>query len=356
VFLNRPYRLLLLALLTGPGSAWAVILFGTEDPSAHTTAPAGELAGSGWDWQIGPSGGGTVVGPSHVLTAAHLGIGTNSVLTWGGLAFRVLEFTDPPESDLRLLRIGGRFASWAPTFAGSNEIGRSVVLFGRGGPRGFPVTTEKEGLSKLCGWTWRATDQQLRWGTNFIEGIQESTAENPGEFLAALFTDDAGDGEATLSVGDSGGGVFLQEPEGWRLAGVLSGVQGIFKQTPDSGLIYAALFDRRNFLEELSPGVWGYDPDRFDQPGTFWVATRVSTYRDWLQIQLARPSAQPLPRLLYAPTLNGPFEEFPTYSIEASTRRINLLGTSQATVFFQLEGESAVHLVGVTDSVLTLAY
>src|SRR5258705_3676643 len=48
----------------------AVILYGTDDPSINTTAPTGELAGSGWQYE-GLFDGflGTVIASNYFVTA-----------------------------------------------------------------------------------------------------------------------------------------------------------------------------------------------------------------------------------------------------------------------------------------------
>ena len=352
----RPFVLgVLLGSLTHAWVVRAVILMGSADSIVHRTAPTGELAGSGWDWQMGPSGG-TVISPTHILTAAHLGLWTNSIITWDGLGYRVAEAVDAPDSDLRLLRVSGRFGHWAPLNTDTNEIGETVVLFGRGGPRGDAVAGVVQGKSTLCGWNWLPADQVLRWGTNRIAGLQTGSSENPGEYLVATFDADGGDDEATVSVGDSGGGVFLQQGGTWVLAGVMSAVQSTFKRTADGSVFYAALFNRRPFLEELRPGVWEHDPTSVEQPETVWIATRVSAYQDWLKAQLSQPAAVPLPRLLSARSLDQPFQEFPSYSIDPASRRINLLRQGADQLFFQLEGESQVRIVALTAEVITLEY
>lgn len=333
----------------------AVVVMASANSPVHRTEPTGALAGSGWAWQMGPAGG-TVISPSHILTAAHLGLWTNSIITWDGLGYRVAEAVDAPDSDLRLLRVSGRFGNWASLNTATNEVGQSVVLFGRGGPRGDAVLGTVQEQSTLCGWSWLPSDQVLRWGTNRIAGLQTATPENPGEYLVASFDADGGDDEATVSVGDSGGGVFLQQDGTWVLAGVISAVQGTFKRAAEGPVFYAALFNRQPFFEEVSPGVWEQDPSSATQPETLWIATRVSAYREWLDTQLSQPAAVPLPRLRFTASLDQPFQEFPSYSVDLATHRINLLRKGADQLFFQLEGESEVRIIAVTAEVITLEY
>src|SRR6202162_3921549 len=70
---NSRFRLLFLALGTlfmAMAPARAVILFGTADPSANTSAPTGALAGSGWQYE-GQFGAflGTAIASNYFITA-----------------------------------------------------------------------------------------------------------------------------------------------------------------------------------------------------------------------------------------------------------------------------------------------
>ena len=73
----KRYQLLGLVLSAGMILAVpskAVILYGTDDPSANTTAPTGELAGSGWQYEGLFSGFlGTVIASNYFVTANHIG-------------------------------------------------------------------------------------------------------------------------------------------------------------------------------------------------------------------------------------------------------------------------------------------
>jgi len=73
----KRYQLLGLVLSAGlvvAAPSKAVILYGTDDPSINTTAPTGELAGSGWQYEGLFSGFmGTVIASNYFLTANHIG-------------------------------------------------------------------------------------------------------------------------------------------------------------------------------------------------------------------------------------------------------------------------------------------
>jgi hypothetical protein len=329
--------------------AGAVILRTGEAPA---TPPTGRLADSGWQWQIGPTTCGTLVGPSHILTATHLGLWKGSRIQWNGLDYVVVEAMDHPDSDLRLLKVGGRFSTWAPMNRTTTEVRKEVVVFGRGGPPGAPVVAN----NKVCGWNWNPPDGQLRWGTNQIDSVVTGNESPPGHYIIGMFDEKGGNLEATFSVGDSGGGVFLQTPTGWALAGVISAVQGTFKATADGPLIYAALFDRRPFLEEMSPGVWDYDPNRYRRAGTFWMASRISAYAFWIDVRMSEPPQSPTPRLMEAPSAEGPFQEVAAYAVDPGNRRIQAPHPGRTSQFYRIEGDGQLRMESIGTGFLFLRY
>ncbi len=323
-----------------PNRAHGVILRTGEAPA---TPPTGRLADSGWQWQIGPNSCGTLVGPNHVLSAAHLGLWTGSRIQWNGMVYVVVEAVDPPKSDLRLLRVAGRFPTWAPLNRSSAEVRKEVVVFGRGGPPGTPVVAN----NKVCGWNWTPADGRLRWGTNQVDSVVTGNESPEGNYIVAMFDEKGGSQEATFSLGDSGGGVFLQTPTGWALAGIISAVQSTFRATVDGPVIYAALFDRRPFLEEVEPGVWDYDPNRYRRPGTFWMASRVSSYALWIDVRMSEPPQSPTPRLMEADSVAGTFGEVAAYSIDPGARRIQMPQPGNTSGFFRIEGEGQLRVESI---------
>lgn len=353
---NRWLRIGVVGLLIST-RAQAVILLGTGDPTANTTPPTGALADSGWKTQTDAGPCATAVGPRHLLTAAHLGISPGFALRFGGLVYPVVRTTHAPDSDLRLLEIAGRLDadSIARLTTHTNEIGHGVVIHGRGGPRGAAVTREGPDGPELRGWLWTGMGSRLRWGTNVIEDVAVEGGTNPGSFLRAWFDQDGGDDEATVSSGDSGGGVFLREDDGWSLAGVMNAVQSEFRRTADGVTFLASLFDRRSFFEWDSEDGWQVDPAATDQPGTLWQATRVSSYTDWVTRVMGEPPAVDWPRLLSAGTPEGPFTEHSAYAVDIPERRISVL-ISDDQRYFRLDGAGEIRSVNHDGKVLRLQY
>jgi hypothetical protein len=223
----------------------AVILFGTEDPNANTTPPAGSLANSGWQYQglYGPFLG-TVISSNRFITAKHVA-GSSPTFQYQGQTYQVVgQLQSHPDSavDLSIGTVNATFPNFASM--SSRDVFRRVyfwdfitpvpsqltVVHGRGGPRadavfndpsGHPCVTE----SALRGWKHPAyADGILRWGSgqaitylfNSPSGLDfpATTTTIWKYFLGDSLNDFA------LSTGDSGGGLFVFDQGQWRLAGI----------------------------------------------------------------------------------------------------------------------------------------
>ena len=349
------WPIVLLALIAGL-PVRAVILFGTDDPERNTTPPGGELAGSGWQWQTFAGTCATAVGPHHAVTAHHLGLRSGSVLSFGGLTYPVLAATNAPNSDFELVELAGSLSAFAPLCEETNEVGRPLLVFGRGTRRGDPVLAP-DGSGQLRGWHWAAMDGRLRWGTNVVTDTDTGTADNgfSGDVLVGIFGPDAGADTGTLSTGDSGGGVFVRDDAGqWRLAAVNYAVESGFNTTTNGPGFTATLFDRTGFYEQDNHGVWMLDEQQASHPETVFIATRVSSYAAWAQTLMSLPvTGRPL--LLSAATADGPYTEYPAYIVDATKHLITLFVPS-GNRFFRLEGATSLGLPKRLGNQLTLTY
>jgi len=242
----------------GAAPAHAVILLQSE--TRNTTAPAGALAGSGWQWQ-GQFNAflGTPISSKYFVTAQHIGSIANGLLTpffYDGTVYQTTSAVDVPGTDLRIWRIAETFNNWAPLYDRSidgPEAGKDLVVFGRGTQRGEPIyvtsprVPSEIGASppvrlQLKGWKWGAVDSITSWGQNRVEEVIAD--ESFGELLYFSFDNPGGPNEAALSGGDSGGGVFIQSPTGqWKLAGINLGVDGPFRLTETGEAFSASVFD-----------------------------------------------------------------------------------------------------------------
>lgn len=295
-------------------SSPAVILKGSGDPAYNTTPPTGALADSGWQFQ-GQWGGflGTPVAPQYFIAAKHVGGSVGQDFVYGGVTYHTTDFWDDTNSDLRIWKVDGVFPSYASLYTQSDELGKPLVVFGRGTQRGeeifvntvrtnyttnvvnlkaldistkdarkeFPDATFKGGMmtvvssdvvtnAELKGWKFGPGDGVMRWGENQV--ISSSGC------LVASFDTDGGSNEAFLSGGDSSGAVFIQENGVWKLAGINYAIEGPFGLTCDDPGFYGAIFDQSG----LYHGSYLFPDDGHLKPVSFY-ASRISAHLPWIQ-------------------------------------------------------------------------
>ncbi|GEP45904.1 PEP-CTERM sorting domain-containing protein [Brevifollis gellanilyticus] len=274
-------------------SSQAVVLYDTDNALANTTAPTGIYQDSGWAYE-GKFGSflGTMIGDQYFITARHVGPqGSSFVSTadFNGVAdinYTIdssanggAGFWDIAGTDLRVFKINETFSTWAPLYTGNLELGSTLVTFGRGGPRGAEVVTDDPGppvADVLHGWRTTGADGVARWGANVVSGIVSS---NVGSLLSAEFNAASGINEATLSPGDSGGGVFIQVAGQWYLAGVNYAVDGLFdtNNTIDALEFEAALFDMGGFYVGNDTDGWNFVNNTIVDVPSHMYASRIST-------------------------------------------------------------------------------
>jgi hypothetical protein len=272
--------LFLFLIAVTPGRA--VLFDSTGDPNFNTTAPGGALAGSGWQFQgqwLNVLG--TPIAPQYFITAAHVGGSVGDIFTFGGLQYTTIAMFDSSNSDLRIWQVSGTFSTFAPLYTGNDEVGKSLVVFGKGSPRGDPVMPG----GQLKGWSWGTSPGVQRWGTNIVSSITTGTPQQ-GDFLTAAFDHGFGINEADLSAGDSGGGLFIQDAFGtWELAGINYGVDGPYAvDALGNGQFIADLFDQSGYYLQNDKGVW----EAQTGPGQFY-ATRISSNSTWILSVIPEP-------------------------------------------------------------------
>jgi hypothetical protein len=272
---------MLLWLLGSAATSQAVILVDTDNALANTTAPTGQYADSGWAYQ-GEYGSflGTMIAPQYFITAQHIGVSASPTFTSTAEFNGAVDVTYTIDSsanggqgfwniagtDLRIFKINETFSSYATLYTGGAEAGLEMVVFGRGGPRGAEVELSGD----VKGWYHTGSDGVARWGANTVDGIVG------GDLLRADFDNVLGQNESTLSVGDSGGGVFVNDGGVWKLAGINYGVDGFFdinNITGDGLEFAAALYDRDGFYQGDDGNGWALAPD---SAGGMY-ASRIST-------------------------------------------------------------------------------
>jgi hypothetical protein len=264
-----------MAILFVGARAHAVILFATEDPAANTTAPTGALASSGWEYE-GVLGAflGTPIASQYFITAQHIGI-PSSVFNYRGAQYDIVQQFSDPGSDLRIFRTAQVFPAFALLYAGNEEVGKHLVVIGRGTQRGAGIFLN----SALHGWAWGAADGIQRWGENVVDSI--APQEGLGDMLFAAFDQNGLPNEAHLSSGDSGGAIFIDDGGVWKLAGINYGIDGPFYTDANGGgALMAALFDKRGFHEGDNPPYPLVAGKTAVSSGFY--ATRLSSNRVWI--------------------------------------------------------------------------
>lgn len=296
------------AALLAASHAWALVFFATADPAYNTSAPGGALAGSGWQW-VGSFAGfqGTPIGPRHFLAARHVGVPLGTPLVLDGTSYATTAFFDDPGSDLRVWQIDGTFPSWAALYRGGGEVGRAVVVFGRGAGRGGEV---RNALGELRGWLWGGGAGTLRWGENTV-GAVVNGGTYWGPLLYATFDQGGGTNEVHLAGGDSSGPAFVRDGGAWRLAGVAASVDAYFNTGNTGQGFVAALFDARGlYTGPTVDGPWSADPvsGPAPKPSGFYL-TRVSARAAWIDSILARlPQSIDFPPLGERALTDSPFD------------------------------------------------
>jgi hypothetical protein len=258
--------LIVLVLLAFASLARGVILYRTGDPAANTTEPTGSLAGSGWQYE-GNFGDflGTAIAPHYFVTAKHLGTGPTQ-FSFHGVNYAIVRSFADAGSDLCIFEVEGTLPVYAPVYTRSDEVGKHLVVIGRGTQRG----AERVVNGQLRGWEYGPADGVQRWGENEVARILRGA-------LYVLFDRAGLPQEGHLSAGDSGGAVFLKDGEAWKLAGINSDVDTFASGADRGGPYTSAMFDERGSYRSDGTLVTGPAP----VPSGFYAA-RISSRLHWI--------------------------------------------------------------------------
>jgi len=162
--------MLLLAVVGLPASG--LIFRDGLSPTANTrTAPTGDYAGSGWQHQLRYlTSHATIISPKHFITANHLGASQEQVTQqafFNGAELKTFAIKGTPvrigDSDLRVFEIWETFEDYALLYTKSDEVGKEMVVHGRG------IDRDEEVAGR--GWKWGSyATQKSRWGRNEVGG------------------------------------------------------------------------------------------------------------------------------------------------------------------------------------------
>jgi hypothetical protein len=285
--------------LSAAPDAWAVVLYSSAD--RNLTPPTTDQGLAAWNLEATwGSFLATPIDATHFIAAAHVGDAGGSQITFQGTNYSVNTSSEATDagSDLCIWTLAsGTFPTWAPLYNAAvdgSEVGKSMIVIGRGTQRGTAVTTADGALK---GWQWGNGDGLESWGQNTVTGF---TGYNSVSASSMLYFDFGPANDAALSVGDSSGGVFIESNGQWKLAGVNYGVDSPWSLTgaaSDPGFD-ADIFDARGLYYKGQNNQWTlYPPDAPLACGDSY-ASRVSDRLGWVESVVPDVDAVPEPSVM----------------------------------------------------------
>lgn len=265
-----PFVSRLLATLFLTSQVKAVVFLETGDPTHNTTTPGDN---SGWQYE-GKFGGflGVPIAPHFFITAKHIGGSVGMALDFHGDFYTIIAKHEIPGTDLWIWEVNHAkpFPTYAPLSSGASDIGATATIIGRGTQRGIEVSVAGE----LKGWQSGTSDSVQRWGRNVVVNAVNSSSYGP--LLSCEFDSPGIADECHLSVGDSGGGMFVLENGLWRLAGINLSVDGPYRYNSAGGQFNATLFDAAGLEYWNAPNWITISEQQLNIPSGFYCS-RIST-------------------------------------------------------------------------------
>ena len=213
----------LLCLATVPATA---VLLAPGDGTQNTTAPADDPGWANLGYRSGPGLSAIYLGNRWVVTASHVGAGTVTFngVPYAPIAGTTIGFETAPGQLADLIVFKLRDDPGLPSLAITTTapaVGTSIVMMGYGRNRG--AATQWSGID---GWLWGASSAK-RWGTNRIAAAPTTVTIGPNT-SRAFWTDfslspppQVTTHEAQAALGDSGGGLFVDQGANWALGGLI---------------------------------------------------------------------------------------------------------------------------------------
>lgn len=266
------------SLLLGANPGAAVMFWETASTTHNTSTPGDN---SGWQYEGTLDGYlGVPIAPHFFISAKHIvEHNVGDVFHFHGDTYTTIASYSSPNTDLRIWEVDHAkpFPTFAPLSSGVNDIGAVAAVYGKGTQRGTALTHNSE----LKGWLWGPGDGVQRWGRNVVVGTVDGGASY-GQLLYCDFNRNGIAHECHLSLGDSGGGLFVLEGGLWRLAGIHFSVDGYFRRDSSEGGGYlAALFDCGG-MEVGSGNSWTLIPEDVDDVPSSFYSSRISASLAWI--------------------------------------------------------------------------
>lgn len=269
----RKPLLAFLCLLLLPAASKALILYDANSNannyniSVPGTPTVDDPTADLWDHVVqirkpdgtSPDASGVYLGNGFILTANHV-TGTRYFIqgteyavdtSYNGTGSKRVTNSQGVGLDLKLVKIQSPPALGALQLMNSTQSALSSysLYIGWGVGKGTPQTTDPANQ----GWTWgsEATTVNKRWGRNLTLGSNYNEVSNPNTYLETQFNRTVFASPAaynndvfSLTLGDSGGGLFEYVDSQWMLAGIGT----------DVSTLWSSYYDRNT-------GVAGDQPD-----------------------------------------------------------------------------------------------
>ena len=120
-----------------------------------------------------------------------------------------------------------------------------------------------------------------RWGRNVVASVVVNGSPD-WNLLQMAFNSPGLPGEAHMSVGDSGGGLYILQNGLWRLAGINYAVDEVFTAPDPSKSLVADLFDARDYYNQNADGSFTQITGDANVPTSFYC-TQVSSRLAWIE-------------------------------------------------------------------------
>jgi len=221
----------------GSTPAHALILYGRTN-AENLTPPA-----SGAPWAHGtrvgaPNASGVYLGNGYVITANHVDMGVGNVSTT--IVINNVTYTQNTAFTPCRLSSGNHVVD-AKVFRINGDPGLPVLPIAMNGvhtdtSKNCTIIAWGVGKGNLTSntsanttWSWNGVSTQVqRWGTNRTEPGNLTLSGGGYQYNALLASQDilasSPNDEAAMTIGDSGGGLFISYNGTWRLAGIATDV------------------------------------------------------------------------------------------------------------------------------------
>lgn len=222
MFIVRSRSLLFLFLMVASTAPSRAVIIYDQANDANDPSSPGSTAPAGLPWQyvarFGVNNASAVyLGHGFMITAQHVNIVDSGILLEGQTYARDTTFqpVQVGTADLKVVKILSppALAPLPIALSTDDDVGRTVYLVGWGVGKGAAIKTGPV----TVGWQWGGdSTRTFRWASNTTDSTFTLT-----DGTITLVTDfDASSNEGTVTLGDSGSGLFVSLNSTWKLAGL----------------------------------------------------------------------------------------------------------------------------------------